>query len=289
MATTEAQLATINDAAKVLEDVVIQGDLAKLTPAQRVMYYRQVCQSLGLNPFTKPFEYIVLNGKLTLYARRDATEQLRRLHKINLSITAREKIDDIYIVTARAVMPDGRTDESVGAVSLAGLKGDALANAIMKAETKAKRRVTLSIVGLGWLDESEVGSITSGETRPAAVDIESGEIMEAPGKEASGKKTTSKAGERHPTEKQLKRLFAIAREVNCSNEELKALMEHMFNRKFQSSKELTLQEYEELCNTLLGRVDDAVEGGVGGGGYVPEFDDADDDGTDVGMVVSVND
>ena len=39
------------------------------------------------------------------------------------------------------------------------LKGDALANALMKAETKAKRRVTLSIAGLGWLDETELDTI----------------------------------------------------------------------------------------------------------------------------------
>jgi hypothetical protein len=34
-----------------------------------------------------------------------------------------------------------------------------LANALMKAETKAKRRVTLSIAGLGWLDETELETI----------------------------------------------------------------------------------------------------------------------------------
>jgi hypothetical protein len=44
-------------------------------------------------------------------------------------------------------------------VSIAGLKGDALCNALMKSETKSKRRVTLSICGLGLLDESEVGTI----------------------------------------------------------------------------------------------------------------------------------
>ena len=36
---------------------------------------------------------------------------------------------------------------------------NALANAIMKAETKAKRRVTLSICGLGMLDETELETI----------------------------------------------------------------------------------------------------------------------------------
>ena len=39
------------------------------------------------------------------------------------------------------------------------LKGEALANAMMKAETKAKRRATLSICGLALLDELEVETI----------------------------------------------------------------------------------------------------------------------------------
>jgi hypothetical protein len=158
--------ATQNDQASMIEQVVIQGDLSKLSPAERTSYYRAVCDSLGLNPLTKPFDYIRLNGQLTLYARRDATDQLRRIYGVNLNIVSRERLDDLYIVTARATDQDGRQDESTGVVSLAGLKGDNLANALMKAETKAKRRVTLSLVGLGWLDETEIETIPS--ARPAA-------------------------------------------------------------------------------------------------------------------------
>ena len=46
-----------------------------------------------------------------------------------------------------------------GAVCLGSLKGEALCNAYLKCETKAKRRLTLSICGLGMLDETEVDSI----------------------------------------------------------------------------------------------------------------------------------
>ena len=143
----------------IIEQVIVKGDLAKLTPDERMGYYKAVCESVGLNPFTKPFEYITLNGKLTLYARKDATDQLRSLRGVSLTIVSRERVDDVYVVTARATMPDGRTDESIGAVALGALKGEAYANAIMKAETKAKRRVTLSVCGLGMLDENEVESI----------------------------------------------------------------------------------------------------------------------------------
>lgn len=144
---------------QVLESAVIKGDLKDLSPEERVQYYAKVCDSLGLNPYTRPFMYVTLSGRLTLYATKDATEQLRNLRHVSVSITAREMVQGVYVVTARAALPDGRSDESIGAVPLEGLKGEALANGMMKAETKAKRRVTLSICGLGMVDESEIESI----------------------------------------------------------------------------------------------------------------------------------
>lgn len=148
-----------NGNGELLEEVLVGGNLAKLTPHQRATYYLRVCESLGLNALTRPFEYLLLNGRLILYARKDATDQLRHQRRVSLTIAAREVVNDLYVVTARAVLPDGRTDEEIGAVPIGGLKGEALANAMMKASTKAKRRATLSICGLGALDESEVESI----------------------------------------------------------------------------------------------------------------------------------
>lgn len=159
-----------------IEQVVVNGDLSRLQPPQRLAYYKSVCNSLGLNPLTKPFDYITLNGKLTLYAKRDAADQLRKIHGVSVAITNRERIDDVYVVSAKASTKDGREDESIGAVNISNLKGDALANAFMKAETKAKRRVTLSIVGLGWLDETEVETVPA---KPVTVDMETGEVIEA--------------------------------------------------------------------------------------------------------------
>jgi hypothetical protein len=143
----------------LIERVIIHGDLRQLNPQQKVSYYNAVCESVGLNPLTQPFQYLVLSGREVLYARREATDQLRHLHNVSVHITAREVTEDCYIVTARASLPDGRTDESIGAVPIASLKGEARANALMKAETKAKRRVTLAICGLGMLDETEIESV----------------------------------------------------------------------------------------------------------------------------------
>lgn len=149
-----------------IEKVLIQGDLSQLSEGDRVAYYSRLCESLGLNPLTQPFAYIRLNGKLKLYALREATEQLRRIYSVSVRITSRELItDSIYVVTAQANLPDGRCDESIGAVSVINLQGEALANAVMKSETKAKRRVTLSICGLAFLDETEVDSILTTTTQ----------------------------------------------------------------------------------------------------------------------------
>lgn len=169
-----------------IEQVLIKGDLAGLSPEQRVQYYNAVCQSVGLNPLTRPFDYIRLNGKEVLYAKRDCTDQLRRVHGVSIKIVSREAIEGVYVVTAQATDKTGRVDESTGAVPIEGLKGETRANALMKCETKAKRRVTLSICGLGLLDETEVDSVpgaqyvapvsTTGATRDGRFAVEEDEV-----------------------------------------------------------------------------------------------------------------
>ena len=168
-------IATTPVSDSTMEQVVIGGDLEKLSPQDRVSYYRRVCESVGVNPFTRPFQYIRLNDKLTLYAAKDCTEQLRAQRGISITGLAAtfDKDAAVYTVIATAIDREGRTDSATGAVPLGNeVKGEARANAIMKAETKAKRRVTLSISGLGWLDESETGSITGAQVVDMHDDLE---------------------------------------------------------------------------------------------------------------------
>lgn len=172
------ELTRTNGTAEIVERVIIAGDLSKLSAGERVDFYRKTCESLNLNPLTKPFEYITLNGKLTLYATRNCTDQLRARQHVSVRIVSREKLDDIYVVAAQATLPDGRFDESIGAVNIKGLSGDNLANAFMKAETKAKRRATLSIVGLSFADETEIDTIPSAQR--TTVNPETGEILDTP-------------------------------------------------------------------------------------------------------------
>jgi hypothetical protein len=167
---------------EIMENVLIRGDISKLTVEERGSYYNAVCTSLGLNPLTKPFEYITLNGKLRLYALKDCTDQLRSIHGISVTDLAESEREGVFIVKAK-VSNGNRTDVSTGAVNIAGLKGEALANALMKAETKAKRRATLSICGLGLLDETEVEDIpdsTKAPVRDASPPREATVLVEQP-------------------------------------------------------------------------------------------------------------
>lgn len=146
---------------EALYALVATGDLSKLSTQDRNAYYGEVCRSVGLNPLTRPFDYIRLNGKVQLYAKKDATDQLRKLHGVSITRLEYALEDGIYTVTAYARDAHGREDVDQGSVPIGGAKGEALANAKMKAVTKAKRRVTLSICGLGFLDETELETIPS--------------------------------------------------------------------------------------------------------------------------------
>ena len=154
-----------------VDEVIQRGSISLLTTAQRSSFLFRYAEKLGLNPLTKPFDLIATqDGKLIVYANRTATDQLRRIHNINSEVVYAgalqlgDKIrDDVYMIRVRLSMPitgeERRIQEAVGCVGITDLQGEALSNAIMKCHTKADRRGTLNIVGLGFLDELEVDSM----------------------------------------------------------------------------------------------------------------------------------
>ena len=159
--------------AESIEKVLIQGDLGPLTPEDRLDYYKKVCRSLGLNYLTQPFTYILFReaenapAKLSLYANKDCAAQLRKIHRISVTALRRQIADGMCMVEADVRDGHGKTDSATGVVPLwkwkdsrrVDLIGKEWANAVMKTETKAKRRATLSIAGLAFLDESELDTM----------------------------------------------------------------------------------------------------------------------------------
>lgn len=146
-----------------IEKCVMYGDFSALTQEQRLYYMKNLCEDLGVDMRLQPFQWIILNGKLTPYAKKSCADQLHRIHNISLQITEQKIMDGVYVAQVRATLPDGRYDEDIGAVPIDGYVGDALANGFKKAVTQAKRRVTYSIVGLGMLDETEIAQISTAQ------------------------------------------------------------------------------------------------------------------------------
>ncbi len=145
------------------------GDFSLLTDDERSAHYSSICSKLGLNALTKPMDYMRLNGKLVLYMNRGGTDQLAAIHKIKRRLTDGPKEIQIagtkmIFAACEAELPDGRTEVSVATVPL----NDPI-NVLMRAETKAKRRATLAILGLGLLDEMEVQDIDpAAKERPSS-------------------------------------------------------------------------------------------------------------------------
>lgn len=215
-----------NNNSEIIQKLVLQGDLSKMNEMQKVQYYNSFCQSLGLNPLTQPFQLITFQGKQRLYATKDCTEQLRKIHGVSITDVTAQELRGVYVVTAKAQDKTGKTDAATGVVSIENLKGENLANALMKAETKAKRRVTLSICGLGILDESETDSVGPAVMEPVAkISI----------KEAKSRNEEIKA--------------AITDLLDCQSvEDLKQLKSDLpdYVRQNESFKEAAIQRYNEL-------------------------------------------
>jgi hypothetical protein len=171
-ASTEIQ----SPAQEAVHHAVILGDLSRCTKRQLMEYHNEVCKSLGLNALTKPFDYLMLGKageqKLTLYANKNCTDQLRALHGISIAIVEEREAGGLYFVKARAqIASTGKADEDYGVVPLPDWMREpknaaALANTYMRCVTKAKRRVTLSICGLGGImDETELDTVPADEKR----------------------------------------------------------------------------------------------------------------------------
>jgi hypothetical protein len=166
----------------IQSSIVLRGDLSGLNEDQKKQYYLYRCKQVGLDPAAKPFDLLTLNGKHVLYANAGATQQLCAIHKLSTQITHRERVDGIYLVSVRCTGADGRVSENQGAVDVGSLTGEKLANAILKATTKAIRRSVLAHCGLGMLDETEVETIADARKIPLVTpgEVAPVQIMEPP-------------------------------------------------------------------------------------------------------------
>ena len=167
-----AAAADATTGARAIESLAARGDLSGLGPEGRAQLYVQACAALGLNPHAQPFAFLRLGGKEVLYATRGATDQLAAIHGLTREIVDGPRVIELagvklVFAVCRATHPNGRVETSVATVALADP-----VNALMRVETKAKRRATLSILGLAILDETEADA---GGAKGEGVDLSKAE------------------------------------------------------------------------------------------------------------------
>ena len=153
--------------ASAVMSVVRRGDLSGLTPEEKTRYLIALCESLGLNPMTQPIQFLKFQGREIAYVTRGATDQLAARAGLSRTIVEGPDLRDyggtkLVYCKAEGRLPNGRVDSSI-----ATIRGAIDENILMKAESKAKRRVTLSILGLGMLTEDEAEDMDAGQ-QPAS-------------------------------------------------------------------------------------------------------------------------
>lgn len=206
---TEQYEATQDDL-KLQAQYTLQGTMHTWEPLKKIAYLAYLNKRAGL-----PLGCIGLlhtehkdwknNNELVIkevpYASRQTTVELGLLREISLE--QRERFIDQCeaMFTYRATdIRTGRFVDATGVCSLISTKGNPLdatarANKIMHAETKSKRRATLEICGLAFIDESETESIEGAHV----VNLDTGEIKKSPkadtAQSASAPKVSVKSSE----------------------------------------------------------------------------------------------
>jgi hypothetical protein len=177
-----------NNGAALAERLVIGGDLSALKPAERLEYYQWRAGVMGIDWRGAPFDYITTKGigglKVALYLNAAGCELLRK--KLNITISALEWriVDSIIEARVTGHTADGRTDMEVGLVSARGVSPADLPDQIAKAITKAKNRLTKSLVGFSSEDDGgpdvEIAHLGPADVEKAHAVYRSGGHMHEP-------------------------------------------------------------------------------------------------------------
>ena len=151
----------------------ILGDLSKLTPEAQNEYVLAICEFLNVPPELGLIGLSWMDTgdgarQLTPYVRKGATDIIRDRRGIDVDSLDEANGPGYVGWKVKGHDSTGRHEIAVGAVSIDGLKGRAVADAVKTAQTQACRRMTLQFAGGGFLDESEIHEKTSSLSNSAA-------------------------------------------------------------------------------------------------------------------------
>jgi hypothetical protein len=134
-----------------VETALIRGDMSGLTRDQLYQAKVMLADQMGIDASLSPVDFIPdkKTGRLVPYINSRGAAQLRRKH--GLEVTAIEVVTHREgLIVLRCVLrgQDGRTDQALGAAGWLPDMAHDEARAWLVAETRAKRRATMSAVGI---------------------------------------------------------------------------------------------------------------------------------------------
>lgn len=164
--------------AEIKMKVLTAGDLADLTPRQRLMVLEWKCREDNVPIASRPYDFIKLpDGRVNLYPNKNWAAAKRAELGISDKIVSMHFENEVFLVQVHAWTRTGQETDEYGCVGVGkDWKPDYRANKVMHAVTKAKRRATLSLAGRGDNDESEMMDVPGAER--VEIDHETGEIKE---------------------------------------------------------------------------------------------------------------
>lgn len=152
--------AMLEEAGRALLAVQAAGrDTSSLRLDQKAAVLEGLARALGLNPLSQPVIFLKTQGREVVYVTKVGTDQIAsrlRLQRRTIHGPDVRKVHgkDLAFCQVEVTAPDGRSEMSTATLPITDPVND-----LMKVESKAKRRATLSIAGLGLLTEEEIETI----------------------------------------------------------------------------------------------------------------------------------
>ncbi len=171
--------------AAVMNRFLQTGDVKPFNEVDKLKIMHGICERLGVDPVARPLELLEFNGKQVWYLSATGCEMIAAKWNMSFEIVKHEINKDEGLVECimRGTVPQtGRKDEATAFVQCAkkNLKGEIeqffgldMANARMKCETKARRRLIKRLAGLDYIDEDDLKEIqkqTKTETMTSLID-----------------------------------------------------------------------------------------------------------------------
>ncbi len=158
----------------VMSKFLRTGDVIHFNDEEKLQIMHMICKRLGVDPISRPLELLKLPGTDKMPAREiwylSATgcELIAGIWKMSFRIKEKgiEKDEGVAYYVIEGKIPDtDRVDEATAYVEC-GTRltngevklwfGTQMANARMKAETKARRRLIRRLTGLDFIDEDDI-------------------------------------------------------------------------------------------------------------------------------------